>query len=79
MRFTLPAMYRLKLPDGSFSDMVSLTRAKEALAALDERVRPWAGNPNHVVDRDFAERDLWNIGASVPLVGFDIGRPYHFA
>jgi hypothetical protein len=40
MRFTLPAMYRLKLPDGSFSDMVSLTRAKEALAALDERVRP---------------------------------------
>jgi hypothetical protein len=33
-------MYRLKLPDGSFSDMVSLTRAKDALAALDERVRP---------------------------------------
>jgi hypothetical protein len=35
-----PNMYRLKLPDGSLSDMVSLTRAKDALAALDERVRP---------------------------------------
>jgi hypothetical protein len=33
-------MYRLKLPDGSLSDMVSLTRAKDALGALDERVRP---------------------------------------
>ena len=35
-----PNMYRLKLPNGSFSDMVSLTRAKDALAALDERARP---------------------------------------
>jgi hypothetical protein len=33
-----PNMYRLK-PDDSLSDMVSLTRAKDALAALDERVR----------------------------------------
>jgi hypothetical protein len=31
-----PNMYRLKLSDGSLSDMVSLTRAKDALAALDE-------------------------------------------
>lgn len=32
-----PAMFRLRLPDGSLSDMVNLTRAKDALAvACDE-------------------------------------------
>jgi hypothetical protein len=29
-----PAMFRLRLPDGSLSDKVNLTRAKDALAAL---------------------------------------------
>ena len=31
-----PNMYRLRLLDGSLSDMVNLTRAKDALAALSE-------------------------------------------
>jgi hypothetical protein len=31
-----PGMYRLRLPDGSLSDIVNLTRAKHALAALRE-------------------------------------------
>jgi hypothetical protein len=31
-----PNMYRLRLPDGSLSDMVNLTRAKDALAAFSE-------------------------------------------
>jgi len=29
-----PAMFRLRLPDGSLSDMVNLPRAKDALAVL---------------------------------------------
>jgi hypothetical protein len=29
-----PGMYRLRLPDGSLSDMANLTRAKDALAEL---------------------------------------------
>ena len=33
-----PGMYRLKRTDGSFSDMVNLTRAKDALAAMHGRV-----------------------------------------
>jgi hypothetical protein len=33
-------MYRLKRTDGSLSDMVNLTRAKDALLALHEEVRP---------------------------------------
>src|SRR5262249_39517935 len=33
-----PGMYRLKCTDGSLSDMVNLTRAKDALAAMHERV-----------------------------------------
>ena len=33
-----PNMYRFKLPDGSLSDMVNLTRAKDALAAMHGRV-----------------------------------------
>jgi hypothetical protein len=28
-----PGMYRLRLPDGSLSEMVNLTRAKDALLA----------------------------------------------
>jgi hypothetical protein len=28
---TWPGMYRIRRPDGSLSDMVSLTRAKEAI------------------------------------------------
>jgi hypothetical protein len=31
-----PGMYRFRLPDGSLSDIVNLTRAKDALAALRE-------------------------------------------
>jgi hypothetical protein len=34
-----PGMYRLKRTDGSLSDMVNLTRAKDALAKLDNRSR----------------------------------------
>jgi hypothetical protein len=33
-------MYRLKRADGSVSDMVNLTRAKDTLLALHEGVRP---------------------------------------
>jgi hypothetical protein len=33
-------MYRLRLPDGSLSDMTNLTRAREALASFAERERP---------------------------------------
>jgi hypothetical protein len=33
-----PGMFRLRLPDGSLSDMVNLTRAKDALAAMQGRV-----------------------------------------
>src|SRR5262249_19370930 len=33
-----PRMYRLKRTDGSLSDMVNLTRAKDALAAMHGRV-----------------------------------------
>src|SRR5215831_13255072 len=33
-----PGMYRLKRSDGSLSDMVNLTRAKDALAAMHGRV-----------------------------------------
>jgi hypothetical protein len=33
-------MYRIRLPGGELTDIVNLTRAKDALAALDERVRP---------------------------------------
>src|SRR5262249_26244406 len=29
-----PGMYRLRLPDGTLSDMVNLTRAKDALAVV---------------------------------------------
>jgi hypothetical protein len=32
-----PGMYRLRLPDGSLTDMVNLTRAKDALAELRGR------------------------------------------
>jgi hypothetical protein len=32
-----PAMFRLRLPDGSLSDMMNLTRAKDALAAMRGR------------------------------------------
>jgi hypothetical protein len=40
----LPSMFRIKFPDGSFSDMVNLARAKDAAlsladAALDGRIR----------------------------------------
>jgi hypothetical protein len=35
-----PGMYRLKRADGSRSDMVNLTRAREALASFAERERP---------------------------------------
>jgi hypothetical protein len=35
-----PGMYRLKRADGSLSDMVNLTRAREALASFAERERP---------------------------------------
>jgi hypothetical protein len=35
-----PGMYRLKRADGSLSDMVNLTRAREALASFAERQRP---------------------------------------
>jgi hypothetical protein len=35
-----PGMYRIRLPGGELTDIVNLTRAKDALAALDERVRP---------------------------------------
>jgi hypothetical protein len=31
-----PGMYRLKRADGSLSDMVNLTRAKDALAAMQD-------------------------------------------
>jgi hypothetical protein len=39
-----PSMYRVKLPDGSISDMINLTRAKDAAlsladARLDGRIR----------------------------------------
>jgi hypothetical protein len=33
-----PGMYRLKRADGTLSDMVNLTRAKDALAAVQGRV-----------------------------------------
>jgi hypothetical protein len=35
-----PGMYRIRLPGGELTDMVNLTRAKDALAALAERRRP---------------------------------------
>jgi hypothetical protein len=35
-----PGMYRLKRADGSLSDMVNWTRAREALASLADRERP---------------------------------------
>jgi hypothetical protein len=40
----LPSMFRIKLPDGSISDMVNLARAKDAAlsladGALDGRIR----------------------------------------
>jgi hypothetical protein len=35
-----PGMYRVKRADGSLSDMVKLTRAREALASFAERKRP---------------------------------------
>jgi hypothetical protein len=35
-----PGMFRLRLPDGSLTDMVNRTRAKDALRSLDERRRP---------------------------------------
>jgi hypothetical protein len=35
-----PEMYRLKRADGSLSDMVNLTRAREALASFAEGERP---------------------------------------
>jgi hypothetical protein len=31
-----PGMYRIKRPDGSLSDMVNLTRARDALRSFDE-------------------------------------------
>jgi hypothetical protein len=36
---TYPGMYRVILPDGSLSDMVNLTRAKDALRVQREAVR----------------------------------------
>ena len=33
-----PGMYRVRMPDGSLSDMVNLTRAKDAGLALARRV-----------------------------------------
>ena len=33
-----PTMYRVVMPDGSLTDMVNLTRAKDALAAMQGRV-----------------------------------------
>jgi hypothetical protein len=33
-----PDMYRIKKPDGTLSDMVNLTRARDALRVLDERI-----------------------------------------
>jgi hypothetical protein len=34
-----PGMYRVRLPDGTLSDMVNLTRARDAARALAERER----------------------------------------
>jgi len=31
-----PGMYRIKRPDGSLSDMVNLTRARDTLRSFDE-------------------------------------------
>jgi hypothetical protein len=37
-----PYMFRLRLPDGSLSDMVNLPRAKDALAVVcDQSKREW--------------------------------------
>ena len=33
-----PGMYRVRTPDGALSDMVNLTRAKDAALALARRV-----------------------------------------
>jgi hypothetical protein len=33
-------MYRLRLPDGSLSDMVNLARARDALASLEDARQP---------------------------------------
>jgi hypothetical protein len=33
-------MYRLRLPDGSLSDMVNLARARDALASLENAMQP---------------------------------------
>jgi hypothetical protein len=33
-----PAMFRLRLPDGSLSDILNLTRARDALAAIRHEV-----------------------------------------
>jgi hypothetical protein len=33
-------MYRLRLPDGSLSDMVNLARARDALASLEDTSQP---------------------------------------
>jgi hypothetical protein len=35
-----PGMYRLRLPDGRLSDMVNLTRARDALAAIRDDGAP---------------------------------------
>lgn len=35
-----PGMYRLRIPDGSLSDIVNLTRAKDALAEMQGPLRP---------------------------------------
>jgi hypothetical protein len=38
-----PGMYRLRLADGSLSDMVNLTRARDALASIETARRPAMG------------------------------------
>jgi hypothetical protein len=37
---TWPGMHRLKRADGSLSDMVNLTRARDALASLEDARQP---------------------------------------
>ena len=41
-----PAMYRVILPDGSLSDMLNLTRAKDAFAVLRDQAAAMRGTPD---------------------------------
>ena len=65
-----PAMYRVRRPDGSLTDMVNLTRAKDAAATLaeDANVRPASGATQRRNEVRCYNKNMEGVAESVGVV-----------